>query len=173
MRDHRRLERLYGKMTARETATLVFSHLSRGNTAEADRIRDLVPLKVYRLPDPEHTDHFERLRRVTLLYGMDRWCYEAHCFAATGFLVHYYYSQRSEDDERAQACLDGWQLWETRLLSLDAALEAACRNHGVDAADVRRMAGLDSPYEVLGLGQVDPHLLAEMTCAFDDVLAAE
>jgi hypothetical protein len=66
MRDDKRLERLYEGLSPKETATLVYSHLSRGNTAEADRIRDLVPLKVYRLPDPKHVDHFERLRRATL-----------------------------------------------------------------------------------------------------------
>jgi hypothetical protein len=42
---------------------------------EADRIRDLVPMKVDRLPDPDHPDHFERLRRATLYYAMERWRY--------------------------------------------------------------------------------------------------
>lgn len=170
MRDDRRLERLYEGLTPKETATLVYSHLARGNTAEADRIRDLVPLKVYRLPDPDHTDHFERLRRATLYYAMERWRYQAHCYAASGVMLHGYLSPEQEDQERGQECFEAWQIWETRLLSLDAALEAVSAKHGVDIADVRRMAGVDGPYQVLGLGEVDPALVAEMTKTFNDVL---
>ncbi len=170
MRDDRRLERLYEGLTPKETATLVYTHLSRGNVAEADRIRDLVPMKVYRLPDPDHTDHFERLRRATLYYGMERWRYQAHCYAASGVMLHGYSSSEQEDQERGQECFEAWQVWETRLLSLDAALEAVCGKHGVDIADVRRMAGVDGPYYVLGLGEIDPQLVAEMTKAFNNVL---
>jgi hypothetical protein len=169
MKDDRRIERLYAGLTAKETATLVFSHLSRGNVAEADRIRDLIPWKVYRLIDPEHTDHFERLRRATLYYAMERWRYQAHCYAASGVLLHCYHSRDEEDEERGQECFEAWQIWETRLLSIDAAVEAVCNKHGVDVEDVRRMAGVEGPYQVLGLGVVDPQLVAEMTQSFDDV----
>ncbi len=170
MRDDKRIERLYAGLTARETATLVFCHLSQGNVAEADRVRDAVPMKTYRLPDPEHTDHFERLRRATLYYGMERWRYQAHAYAATGVMFHSYHSNDEEDEVRGQRCFEAWQVWETRLLSLDAALEAVCRKHGIDVADVRRLVNVDGPYQVLGLGEVDPQLLAEMTQAFDNVL---
>lgn len=169
MKDDRRLERLYEGLSPKETATLVYSHLSRGNVAEADRIRDLVPMKVFRLIDPEHTDHFERLRRATLYFAMERWRYQAHCSAASGIVVHFYKSENEQDQERSQQCFAAWRVWETRLLSLDAALEAVCAKHGVDIADVRRMAGVDGPYEVLGLGEVDPQLVAEITLAFDGV----
>ena len=170
MRDDRRLERLYQGLTPKETATLVFTHLSRGNAAEADRIRDLVPMKVYRLPDPEHVDHFERLRRATLYYAMECWRYQARCYAATAVMFNAYHSHAAEDEERGQVCFEAWQVWETRLLSLDCALEAVCAKHGVDVADVRRMIGVDGPYQVLGLGEVNPTLLAEMTKTFEDLL---
>jgi hypothetical protein len=169
MRDDKRIERLYTELSAKETAVLVYTHLSRGNVAEADRIRDLVPMKTYRLPDPDHTDHFERLRRATLYYAMERWRYQAHCFAASGIVVHFYQSEDEQDQERSQQCFEAWQVWETRLLSLDVALEAVCTKHGVDIADVRRMAGVEGPYQVLGLGIVDPELVAEMTQSFDNV----
>jgi hypothetical protein len=169
MKDDRRIERLYAELSAKETAVLVYTHLSRGNVAEADRIRDLVPMKTYRLPDPNHTDHFERLRRATLYYAMERWRYQAHCYAASGFVIHLYQSENEQDQERSQECFKAWQIWETRLLSIDAALEVVCSKHGVDIADVRRMAGVEGPYQVLGLGVVDPQMVAEMTQAFDDV----
>jgi hypothetical protein len=169
MKDDRRIERLYTELSAKETAVLVYTNLSRGNVTEADRIRDLVPMKTYRLPDPNHTDHFERLRRATLYYAMERWRYQAHCFAASGIVIHFYQSEDEQDQEHSQQCFEAWRLWETRLLSLDAALEAVCSKHGVDIADVRRMAGVESPYQVLGLGIVDPELVAEMTQSFDDV----
>jgi len=35
------------------------------------------------------------------------------------------------------------------------------------------MASTDGPYQVLGLGQVDPHLLAEMAQSFANVLENE
>ena len=49
-------------------------------------------------------------------------------------------------------------------------MEAVCALHGVDIADVRRMAGVDGPYQVLGLGEVNPELVAEMTKTFSEVL---
>ena len=70
-------------------------------------------------------------------------------------------------------CFKAWQRWETNLLSLDAALDAVCNKHHVDAATVRLMASTDGPYQVLGLGQVDPHLLAEMAQSFANVLENE
>lgn len=170
MKDDRRLERLYAGLSAKETATLVFSHLCNGNTAEADRIRDLVPMKVYRLLDPEHTDHFERLRRATLYYGLERWHYEARCFAASGFVLYSYNSDDAEVEDRAMECFDSWKAWETRLASLDAALEAVCTKHGISAADVRRMVNTDGPYKILGPGKVDPALVADMTKTFNDIL---
>jgi hypothetical protein len=85
-------------------------------------------------------------------------------------MLHCYPSREEEDAERGQECFEAWQIWETRLLSLDAALEAVCARHGVGIADVRRMAGVDGPYQVLGLGEVNPELVAEMTKAFNDVL---
>jgi len=83
MKDDKRIERLYAGLTGKESATLVFTHLSQGNGAEADRIRDLVPIKCYRMPDADHTDWFERLRRLTLYYGLERWRYQAHASAST------------------------------------------------------------------------------------------
>ena len=173
MKDDKRIDRLYGSLTAKETATLVFTHLSRGNGAEADRIRDLVPLKCYRMPDADHTDWFERLRRFTLYYAMERWRYQAHAFAATAVIFHCYHSDKAEDEERGQVCFEAWQHWESHLLSLDAALDAVCSKHKVDAATVRHLASTDGPYQVQGLGQVEPQLLAEMTQAFDKMLQDE
>ena len=143
--------------------------LSQGNVGEADRIRDLIPWKVYRLIDPEHTDHFERLRRATLYYGMERWRYEARCHAAIAGVIHCYH-RPDEEDKHGPECFDLWQKWETRLLSLDAALEATYSKHNIDVAAVRHFVDADGPYEVRGLGEVDPRLLAEMTQAFDNVL---
>jgi hypothetical protein len=153
-------------------ATLVFYHLSAGNVVEADRISDLVPMKVYRLPDPEHTDHFERLRRLTLYFGLEHWRYQSCCHAAEGAMIHFYHAVNisEADDDIAGECLEAWQMWESRLLSLDAAIETVCSKHNVDVATVRHQANIEGPYRVLGLGKVDPHLLAEMTQAFDKVL---
>jgi hypothetical protein len=173
MKDDKRIERLYAGLTGKESATLVFTHLSQGNGAEADRIRDLVPIKCYRMPDADHTDWFERLRRLTLYYGLERWRYQAHASASTAIILHCYHSEKAEDEERAQVCFEAWQRWETNLLSLDAALDAVCNKHHVDAATVRLMASTDGPYQVLGLGQVDPQLLAEMTQSFANVLENE
>jgi len=173
MKDDKRIERLYAGLTGKESATLVFTNLSRGNVAEADRIRDLVPEKKYVMPDAEHLDWFERLRRFTLYYGLERWRYQAHAFAATAAIFHCYHSDKAEDEERGQLCFEAWQRWETNLLSLDAALDAVCAKHHVDAATVRHLASTDGPYQVLGLGQVDPQLLAEMTQSFANVLENE
>jgi hypothetical protein len=173
MKDDKRIERLYVGLTAKETAMLVFTHLSQGNGVEADRIRDLVPLKRYVMPDAEHLDWFERLRRFTLYYGLERWRYEAHCFAATGILLHCYHSNDPEDDEPGRICLDAWRHWETQLLTLDAAVESVCAKHNIEVATVRHLASVDGPYQVKGLGEVDPKLLAEMTQSFANVLENE
>jgi len=173
MKDDKRIERLYAGLTAKESATLVYTNLSQGNVAEADRISHLVPVKYYRMLDFEHTDWFERLRRLTLYYGLERWRYQAHAFATTAIILRCCHSETAEDEERGQVCFEAWQRWETNLLSLDAALDAVCNKHHVDEATVRLMASTDGPYQVLGLGQVDPHLLAEMAQSFANVLENE
>lgn len=170
MMQDKRLERLYEGLTAKETATLVFSHLSRGNTAEADRIRELVSLKLCRVPDPEHVDHFERLRRFTLHYGLLRWRYEAHRRTAEGFLVRCHGDPDAEDDQHAQEWLEAWKLWDTRLVCLDTAVGSVCSGHGVDMADVRRLAGVDGPYQPEGVGEVDSKLVADMAETFSGLL---
>jgi hypothetical protein len=170
MKSDRRIERLYAELNPKETVVLVFSHLSQWNVAEADRIRDLVPMKRYLVPDPHHTDHFERLRRVTLYYGMERWRYEAHCRSAVAVILHCCHSHDAEDEERVQVCFEVWQMWETRLLSLDAAVEGVCRKHNVDVTDLRHMADIEGPYRALGVDEVDRLLVTEMTKAFDKVL---
>jgi hypothetical protein len=169
MSDKQRMGRLYAGMNPRESATLAFRHLAEGNACEAHRISDAVPWKSYRMRDFEHTDWFERLRRLTLFYGLERWRFEARCHAAVAVVLHCYDCADSED-ERGSECFEAWQKWETHLLSLDAALDAACCKHNIDVTAVRRLVSIEGPYKVQGLGEVDPLLLADMTQNFDNAL---
>jgi len=169
MNPNRRIERLYEGLGGKQRAVLVFMHLSEGNAAEAHRVGDAAPWKRYTAPDVEHTEWFEGLRNLTLYFAMEHWRYQAHCNAAQGAMIHFYHVEDA-DDHLVGDCFDGWREWESRLLSLDAALAAVCAKHGIDPAAVRRLASVDGPFRRLGLGEVSAELVAEMTAAFDKLL---
>lgn len=112
------------------------------------------------------------LHRAALYYGMERWRYQARCLACVAVMFHCH-QRPDEEDERGPECFHLWQKWETPLLSLDAALEATCFEHNFDVADVRHLVEADGPYQVQGLGKLDPQLVAEMTLAFDGVFESD
>jgi hypothetical protein len=109
---------------------------------------------------------------MALFFGMEHWRFQAKSLAASGFLMHMYNKPdvSEEEDERVGVCFDAWGVWETRLMTMDVALEAVCAKHKVDAAAIRRYCDIEGPYQALGPGAVDPKLLEEMTTAYDGLL---
>jgi hypothetical protein len=167
-----RIAKLYEGLTLKERAILAFSYLSELNSQEADRILATVPRKLYRMVDADHIRWVEGLRRMAMMFGMEHWRFQAKAFAASSFLMHMYNKPdvSEEEDERIGICFKAWGVWETRLLTMDAALEAVCSKHNVNAAAVRRCCDIEGPHQALGPGEVDAELLAEMTKAYDDLL---
>ena len=167
-----RIARLYEGLTLKERAVLAFSHLTELNVQEVDRILATVPRKVYRMLDDEHTRWADGLRSMALFFGMEHWRFQTRSLAASGFLMHMYNKPdvSEEEDERVGVCFDAWGVWETRLMTMDVALEAVCAKHKVDAAAIRRYCDIEGPYQALGPGAVDPKLLEEMTTAYDGLL---
>lgn len=168
-----RIAKLYEGLTPREKALLVFSHLSNKNTAEADRVTATVPTRIYRMADCQHTDWFEGLRRLAMLFALEYWRYSAHNQASHGMLLYLYRAVEDEAEEMVDPVLEGWKHWETCLLTLEAAVKAVCDKRGIDLNAVRRFANIEEPFRPIGFGEVDPKLLEEMTSAFDELLPRE
>jgi hypothetical protein len=165
-----RIGKLYAGLTSKESALLAFTHLSKRNTAEVDRIIASVPLKVYRMLDDDHVQWVEGFKRMTMFFALEYWRYSAHNHAAQGMLLYLYRAVEDEAEDMVDPVLEGWKHWETCLMTLQAALKAVCDKHGVDVNVVRSFASIEDSFRPIGFGEIDPKLLEEMTTAFEDLL---
>jgi hypothetical protein len=82
-------------------------------------------------------------------------------------------NRRGDDFEKADDLLYAHERAESCLLALDAALVAICAEHGLDAADVRRMAGTEAFNSRRKSAKPDADYLAAVQSALAEIAAAE
>lgn len=141
MNHHARLTKAYRGLNADQSAALAFHYISEGNALEFKRLGDAVPLKDYRCPDVAYQARLDGFTRFAACWAIEHWrmrCLEAETLGAA--LV----ANRRADYEKSDNLLDIHEHAEGCLLALDVALAAICTGHGLDAADVRRMAGTEA-----------------------------
>ena len=138
MQHRDRLTRAYCGLTADQLAALAFHYISEGNALEFKRLGDAVPRKDYNCPDVAYQARLDGFTRFAACWAIVHWrlrCHKAEMLGAA--LVT---NRRGENFEKADDLLYAHERAESCLLALDAALVAICAEHGLDAADVRRMA---------------------------------
>lgn len=141
MNHHARLTKAYRGLNADQSAALAFHYISEGNALEFKRLGDAVPRKDYNCPDVAYQARLDGFTRFAACWAIEHWrlrCYKAEMLGAA------LAASRRDDDEKADTLLDAHERAESCLLALDVALAAICAEHGLDAADVRRMAGTEA-----------------------------
>ncbi len=141
MNHHNRLTKAYRGLNADQSAALAFHYISEGNALEFKRLGDAVPRKDYNCPDVAYQARLDGFTRFAACWAIEHWrlrCRKAEMLGAA------LAASRGNDDEKADTLLDAHEQAESCLLALDVVLAAICAEHGLDAADVRRMAGAEA-----------------------------
>lgn len=168
MNHHDRLTKAYRGLNADQLAALAFHYISEGDALEFERLRDAVPRKDYNCPDVAYQARLDGVTRFAACWAIEHWrlrCYKAEVLGAA------LAAARRTDDERADTLLDAHEQAGSCLLALDMALAAICTDHGLDAADVRRMARTEA-FKPMREGMTpDDEMQAAMQSAFAELLA--
>ena len=141
MNHHDRLTKAYRGLNADQSAALAFHYISEGNALEFKRLGDAVPRKDYNCPDVAYQARLDGFTRFAACWAIEHWRLRCHKAEMLGAALA---ATRRNDDEKADTLLDAHERAESCLLALDVALAAICAEHGLDAADVRRMAGTEA-----------------------------
>lgn len=167
---HDRLTKAYRGLNADQSAALAFHYISEGNALEFKRLGDAVPRKDYNCPDVAYQARLDGLTRFAACWAIEHWrlrCHKAEMLGAA--LV----ANRRNDDEKADNLLDAHERAESCLMALDVALAAICADHGLDADDVRRMAGTED-FKPMREGMApDADYLATMKAGLAQLAEAE
>lgn len=141
MNHHDRLTKAYRGLNADQSAALAFHYISEGNALEFKRLGDAVPRKDYNCPDVAYQARLDGFTRFAACWAIEHWRLRCHKAEMLGAALT---ASRRNDDEKADTLLDAHERAGSYLLALDVALVAVCADHGLDAADVRRMAGTEA-----------------------------
>lgn len=133
------LKKLYSGLTDAERAGLVFSYQSKNDDLEVARIQSTMPEQTFVGLPMAFRRCFGGLRDAAMFYALEYWRLVAHCQALAAGAVAILHA--SNDIEQGQHIIDQFKTMESRLLSLDAALDEFCRERGLDAGALRTMAG--------------------------------
>lgn len=66
-----KLSKLYGQMTAREKAELVFQLMATRDEVEINKIAETIPRKTYTMPDLEYKDRLELFFNMGLIWAFE------------------------------------------------------------------------------------------------------
>lgn len=135
-----RVTKLYDSLNNKELAVMAFHYLVDGNDMEFERVASAVQWDSYRCADMEYRLWLDGLMHMASFWAIEYW--QAHCWRIASMSG----SQLAETmgrSEEARAFATAHELWESRLLALDRALEAVCAEHRIDASAVRKQAGAE------------------------------
>lgn len=135
----RRSTKLYEGLTPKQKAALTLHFIGERNADEIGRIRGTVPWKEYRCIDAEYTEWRDAFTGMATVWGLMYW-QELCQLQARAFEV----VQHDAGDARAFAKADakaGQSL--ARVMALEGALRDVCKQHGLVACDLMRLAGVD------------------------------
>ena len=129
-----------------------------------------MPLKDYRCPDVAYQARLDGFTRFAAYWAIEHWrlrCRKAEMLGAALAAI-----RRGDEFEKTDDLLYAHEQAESGLLALDAALATVCAEHGLDAADVRRVAGTEA-FKPMREGLApDCEYLAAMQSAFAQIVAA-
>ena len=147
------MNRLYQNMTAKELASLAFSHIAHTDEKALNEIILHVPRYTYHIPDAVYRHHLERISITAMYWGMTFW---KQCAA-------YGLSSIRE--------LDGYDEKEIivharKLKAHVLAMRRLCDSHGISFEAVCRYTGIDTDMGFLNGTRPDETLIQNL---YDDL----
>jgi hypothetical protein len=136
---------MYEALTMKECAALAFRYMVELNDLELERIEDTVPLVNYRLRNLEYLNWHDRFCGLAHWWTVNHWQLQWAVMAATVACLS---ARRKHDYQQADQYHARLEQAEWRLIALDCALDAICREHGLAAEAVRSLASTQ-PYSPL------------------------
>ena len=133
-----RIAKVYDGLTNKERAALAFRYLSYKNWLECERVESSVPWYGYTCIDFQYQQWRNRFLHMACYWAIEHWRLRARQWAALA--LFHLLVQRRERDQAHEAMAQHKQ-FEARLLALDLALEATCKEHGLDIEAVREFFG--------------------------------
>jgi hypothetical protein len=170
------ISKLYRDLANKEKANLAFVYRTESNEAEFRRIYASVPRAIFEGPSPEYSDWYNSIFAMASWWAIQHW--KAHSnMGAASLAIHVFLNiDNDEPDskdakEMARNSLDASIRWESKVLALDRALDAICKEHGIDAQAVRRMAQTDRYDKALSFVKSNDNYEREVFNVLDSILA--
>lgn len=135
------ITRAYEGLSYKERAALAFDYCARLNELEAHRITSTVPRASYTNVVSEYRHWFETFTRLASWWNIVHWQAMARWIACRSDLA--IMADCNEAEPRLSALQVALEVWESRLLGLDMALNEAGDQHGFDPDAVRNVSGAE------------------------------
>ncbi len=165
-----RVRKAYEALKPEQLAALAFQSVMKQNAIEFDRVRDAVPRRTYNAMDYDY-----RMRFASLFDFADYWTIQRqrHVIDILTLTIKLHKltrelvsAKQGADDftdlsEQLDVLVEQIHRQDTLLAAMDAAMEAVCKELGIDADLIRGFAGC-KPLPA-GFAEPDADWLAEMT----------
>lgn len=147
MRDDA-ITKMYAGLTDKERAALAFDYLMRADDVERKRIEAAMPEQYFIGLPLEYRRWTLNLQSLAMLYAIEYWRHVALAQMA----MYGASTMLSDTDDPAQwkPMIKHFEEAEVKLLSLEAAFDDVCVEHGINPAAIRKLAG-ERHYTVIGI----------------------
>lgn len=133
------ITKLYTGLTDKERAALAFTYRTQHNAIEQDRIEAAMPTQYFIGLPLEYRIWTYNLQNLAMLYAIGYWRHVALAQATMGgatAMLH-----QTDDPAQWQPMIKRFEEAEAKLLSLEAAFDDVCVEHGLDTGTMRYIAG--------------------------------
>ena len=133
------ITKLYTGLTDKERAALAFTYRAQHNAIEQGRIEAVMPMQYFTGLPLEYRSWTYNLQSLAMLYAIEYWRHVARAQATMGgasATLH-----QTDDPAQWQPMIKHFEEAEVKLLSLEAAFDDVCVEHGLDTGAMRYMAG--------------------------------
>ena len=164
--------KMYTELTGRERALLSFDHLTQGNVTEQERIEATMPMQYFTGLPLEYRSWTYNLQILAMLYAIEYWRNVATAnthLVGHNVIFEALVKKYPTNKERVQS--SEWQegknllklfyKCEVMILSIEAAINELCEDHGINPIAIKRLTG-EQCYTIIGTPPYEPDLQPNM-----------
>ena len=164
-----RVTKVYAGMKPEELAAIAFQFLTDVNVKELKAVESAVPWRRYRAMDLDYRHRLHCIFDMSAYWALEYWKSQAMLMAAMAQSAEFL---RDNDADAAELALDTAAIHRVRISTMIGAMEAVCRDFGIDPKSIWKLAAAEPPSED-SLAEPKPEWLAEMTETLRALLTAD